>query len=204
MKEIEAEREKCDGVDFFFPSHVFLIITFEWISKEIKWHQNVSCYEHCCWESKSVLPNGNMQLVIIMRIECVSLIIFSSCNIKTRAVVQCSLICVLSRCTSPLGLTGTLPASSKGLCAQEAMRDPLRLSSDRLHDLPLWLSNVCSDAAALLHGPLPLCFNIHPCFAMSVTVSLSPAFWKYLQLKAQSTSPLWKDFGYFRSLIYLV
>lgn len=155
----------------FFPPCVFLIITFEWVSKEIKWHQNLSCYEHCCWENKSILPNVNMQLVIIMRIECVSLIIYSSCNIKMGAVVQCSLICALSRCTLSLGLTGTLPASSKGLCTEgDGGSSEVKLGqAPRLAIMIIKRHVQNLTAAALLHGPLPLCFSTQPCFVMPVT-----------------------------------
>ena len=116
-------------------------------------------------------PNVNMQLVIIMRIECVSLIIYSSCNIKMRAVAHWSLICALSRCTLSLGLTGALPASSRGLRAQEAMKGSAEVKLGRLHDCRYGYYTSCSelDPYSAPHGPLPVCFNIHSCFAMSIT-----------------------------------
>lgn len=176
----------------FFPPRAFLIITFEWVPQEIKRHQNLSCYEHCCWENKSILPNVNRQLVIIMRIECVSLIIYSSCNIKMRAVIHWSLICALSRCTLSLGLAGALPASSRGLCAREAMKGCPEVKLGWLHDSQLWLLYILFRTWPLQRAPTAPYLSVST-FTLVLQcqwlVSLSPLFWKYLQLKSTEHYP---------------
>lgn len=175
----------------FFPPRVFLIITFEWVSKEIKRHQNLSCYEHCCWENKSILPNVNMQLVIIMCIECVSLIRYSSCNIKMRAVAHWSLICALCRCTLSLGLTGALPASSRGLCAQEAMKGPPEVKLGRLHNCRYGYYTSCSELDPYSAPPWPpTCLFQHSLLFCSVSNSSPLVHYSgnIYNWKAQSTT----------------